>query len=276
MRDSSKEASKVAEASLDVHRAVAAALKMALGPAPDAELWYAPMRGAALVRAPDGASDDAWPVVLLPRGPREGFDAIPADADRPRDLVVRLSLPRDRGSKRDPFASGKVAASAFAVRAVMPGREKLVVRRRSASSHRHVARHRPVGEPLGVDVELPVDQTDLAAAADPLEAGARRAGAARRKEGRRRKRMTPRRAAPPPEDRYGLREATASAAPAPRSRPPGAAHDLAFPRARGGRRGARRGQRGRARRRRLPRGPGPSRRHPLAALHQPAGAVRRG
>merc|ERR1711965_927451 len=195
VRDSSKEASRVAEASPgDVHRArKAAARKMALGPAPDAELWYAPMRGAALVRAPDGVSDDAWPGVLLPRGPREGFDAIPADADRPRDLVVRLSLPRDRGSKRDPFASGKVAASAFAVRAVMPGREKLVVRL-----------------PFGVEA--------TAAAADPGSKQARVARALRggKKDAAGKAADDATAPAPAaPEDRYGLREATtASAAPA--------------------------------------------------------------
>ena len=122
------------------------------------------------MRAPEGAADDAWPVVLLPRGPREGFDAIPADADRPRDLVVRLSLPRDRGSKRDPFASGKVAASAFAVRAVMPGREKLVVRLPfGVEATAAVARHRkPSASRWVLEVELPVDQTDFAAAASQI------------------------------------------------------------------------------------------------------------
>ena len=130
VRDSSKEASKVAEASPgDVHRArKAAAPKMALGPAPDAELWYAPMRGAALVRAPDGASDDTRPGVLLPRGPREGFDAIPADADRPRDLVVRLSLrataarsgiPSPRG--RSPRARSPCGPSCPAARSSWSG-----------------------------------------------------------------------------------------------------------------------------------------------------------
>ena len=237
VRDSSKEASKVAEASPgDVHRArKAAAPKMALGPAPDAELWYAPMRGAALVRAPDGVSDDAWPVVLLPRGPREGFDAIPADADRPRDLVVRLSLPRDRGSKRDPFASGKVAASAFAVRAVMPGREKLVVRLPfGVESTTAVARHRkPSASRWVLDVELPVDQTDFAAAADPGSKQARVARALRGGKKDAAGKADDAAAAPAPaapEDRYGLREAaTASAAPALEKPPSGASvHDLAF------------------------------------------------
>ena len=237
VRDSSKEASKVAEASPgDVHRArKAAAPKMALGPAPDAELWYAPMRGAALVRAPDAASDDAWPVVLLPRGPREGFDAIPADADRPRDLVVRLSLPRDRGSKRDPFASGKVAASAFAVRAVMPGREKLVVRLPfGVEATAAVARHRkPSASRWVLDVELPVDQTDFAAAADPGSKQARVARALRGGKKDASGKADDAAAAPAPaapEDRYGLREAaTASAAPALEKPPSGASvHDLAF------------------------------------------------
>ena len=241
VRDAAKDAQKVAEASPgDVHRARrAAAPKTALGPAPDAELWYAPARGAALVQAP--AMDEAWPVVLLPRGHRGGFNLIPADCDRPVDLVVRLSLPRDRGSKRDPFAAGKVAASAFAVRVVLPGREKLVFRLPfGVAAAQAVARPRkPSASRWVLDVEVPVDPADFAAAADP---GSRQARVARALRGKQdvAKADDGGAAAPAPaapEDRYGLREAQmapaattpVSAAPALEKPPSGASvHDLAF------------------------------------------------
>ena len=148
---------------------------------------------------------------------------------------MRLSLPRDRGSKRDPFASGKVAASAFAVRAVMPGREKLVVRLPfGVEATAAVARHRkPSASRWVLDVELPVDQTDFAAAADPGSKQARVARALRGGKKDAAGKADDAAAAPAPaapEDRYGLREAaTESAAPALEKPPSGASvHDLAF------------------------------------------------
>merc|ERR1719421_2634632 len=97
----------------------------------------------------------------------------------------------------------------------MPGREKLVVRLPfGVEATAAVARHRkPSASRWVLDVELPVDQTDFAAAADPGSKQARVARALR--GGKKDAAGKADDAAAAPEDRYGLREAaTASAAPA--------------------------------------------------------------
>ena len=126
VRDASKRAGVEEATAGDKWKAARTKATMALGPAPAAQVWYAPTSTAPLAKAPATPEEgpDAWPVVLLPRGPRGGFSKLPHDADRPYAVVARLSLPRSPGSA-DPFLNAKVAVSAFGVKCALPGREPL-------------------------------------------------------------------------------------------------------------------------------------------------------
>ncbi|KAH8048804.1 hypothetical protein JL722_12265 [Aureococcus anophagefferens] len=107
VRDASKRAGVEEATAGDKWKAARAKATMAR-PA-RAQVWYAPTSTAPLAKAPATPEEgpDAWPVVLLPRGPRGGFSKLPHDADRPYAVVARLSLPRSPGSADLPERQGR-------------------------------------------------------------------------------------------------------------------------------------------------------------------------
>ena len=240
VRDASKRAGVEEATAGDKWKAARTKATMALGPAPAAQVWYAPTSTAPLAKAPATPEEgpDAWPVVLLPRGPRGGFSKLPHDADRPYAVVARLSLPRSPGSA-DPFLNAKVAVSAFGVKCALPGREplKLGLPFCVDAATATATRAKPTKSSWVLDVECLVDAAPFGDGPDPgskpwLVARAIR-GAAPAKKADDADAAAPAEPAAPA-DRYRLRKpAPAPAASAPGSAlekpPPGAsAHELAY------------------------------------------------